>query len=115
MPSIDKTSWKLLLEVSRSDRGLLPFTIHRRLSVTAGQLALVTRQLVEQRLITVDEADQRLLLTHAGVQLLQAGRVVSGERSVENLPTEGISPGSEWIWRPKLAINSPYVPRRSLL
>jgi hypothetical protein len=108
MIGLDSISWNILKETAASPKGLLAFTIYRRLSITPLQLAISARRLKDLALIDLSEDGQRLSLTGAGLRVLQKRPSVERVDSV----TEK---GAGWIARPALQINAPYVPRRSLL
>jgi len=105
--NISRAQWLVLREVSKSEEGLIAFTLHRRLSVTAGQLASIVNDLIKRGYVVLQSKDSRVILTEKGMKIMQSfsikqGNGLPGERRVD------------WIHRPQTVVNSPYVPRMSL-
>lgn len=113
MAAIDRVDWVVLRETSQSRDGLQPFTIYRRLSITAIQLAVTVGRLQRLGLVKLEEETDRIRVTDAGFVYLQNFRrpAPAYEKSVLTESPDNPS----WIVREQLPINAPYVPRIDLL
>lgn len=98
----------VLREAGRSESGLQIFTLHRRLSLGPAQLALLVRSLEKRGLVAVNEDESRISVTEAGIQALSL--VGSRRRELQE-----VEPSSNGMRRPKLGLNYPYIPRRSII
>lgn len=106
MTYLAKVDLEVLREVGRSEAGLQIFTLHRRLSLGPAQLGALVRSLVKRELVLLSVDLDRVQLTDKGFEALAAIRGRGSEQPVK-------SSAAEWIYRPRLGINFPYLPRRS--
>lgn len=113
MSSISRIDWLVLKEASRSRSGIQPFTVHRRLAVTAIQLATSVRVLESRGLVGLDARNESIKVTDKGLLLLQRSLEFADASDRGVLHGEGAD--RKWFEGPKLSINSPYVPRLKLL
>lgn len=113
MAEFERLDWLVLKEVARSASGIQPFTLHRRLSITASQLAATISRLERSGFVEIVEKAERIKATGAGIARLQK---MAWEPSLESRGDDGGEKVSQdWIWRDQLEINAPYVPKLALL
>lgn len=103
---IDRLHLNVLREVSRSESGLIPFTLHRRFNLGPAQLANIVRQLATKEFLTFDEDGLRIRVTDRGFMILSR---FSGGLDLGYAIGEYKFP--DWISGGKLPINHPYIPR----
>ncbi len=107
MNSLTAADIEVLREVGRSESGLYVYTLHRRLSLGPAQLAVLVRALERSGLVALNADLDRISLTQKGFESLS--------RIYSNAEVRRASPVQHWIYRPKLEVNFPYVPRRSIM
>ena len=113
MATIDRVDWVVLREISQSRDGLQSFTMYRRLSITAIQLAVTIGRLQRLRLVELEQDTDRIRATDAGFMYLQSFR--RPDPSCDQSVLKDSPENSSWILREQLPINAPYVPRIDLL
>lgn len=104
MTHLTKVDLDVLREAGRSESGLQVFSLHRRLSLGPAQLALLVRSLAKRELVLLSEDLTRIQVTSRGLAALAESR-----EKVDD--TKKVRP--DWIHRPRMSVNFPYIPRRS--
>ncbi len=107
MNSLTAADIEVLREVGRSESGLYVYTLHRRLSLGPAQLAALVRALEKSGLVALNSELSRVSLTEKGFQCMA--------RIVSDAAMKQVETNQHWIYRPRLEVNFPYLPRRSIM